>query len=73
MSSYPMPSHQWVPAPYVMPTAAAPIQQVDDYSLTAGHMSAAYKSDGQAPRGGIPIMLPSPETVPYNHMLPQVN
>lgn len=67
-----MPSPQWVPQ-YVMP--AAPIPPVDDsYSLAAaGHMGAAYKGDGQPPRG-VSVMLPSPEptAVPYNHMIPQV-
>lgn len=69
MPSYPI-ANQWVPQ-YVV-QAAAPIQQVDDYNMTATHMGGAYKSDGQPPRG-IPVMLPSPESVPYNHhMIPQV-
>ncbi|KAF5297068.1 hypothetical protein FQR65_LT10077 [Abscondita terminalis] len=71
MPAYAMPSAQWVPQ-YVM--SAAPIPQVDDsYNLAASHMGAAYKNDGQPPRG-VSVMLPSPEptAVSYNHMIPQL-
>ncbi|KAK4873849.1 hypothetical protein RN001_013209 [Aquatica leii] len=71
MPAYAMPSAQWVPQ-YVM--SAAPMQQVDDsYNLAASHMGAAYKNDGQPPRG-VSVMLPSPEptAVSYNHMIPQL-
>uniref|UniRef100_A0A1Y1NLU8 Protein alan shepard n=1 Tax=Photinus pyralis TaxID=7054 RepID=A0A1Y1NLU8_PHOPY len=70
MPAYAMPSTPWVPQ-YVM---SAPIPQVDDgYNLAASHMGAAYKGDGQPPRG-VSVMLPSPEptTVSYNHMIPQL-
>lgn len=57
---------------YVM-QAPAPMTQVDEsYNLAAGHISAAYKGDGQPPRS-ISVMVPSPEAaVPYNPMIPQV-
>ncbi|XP_018330605.1 protein alan shepard isoform X2 [Agrilus planipennis] len=69
VSAYAMPSAPWVPQ-YVM--SAPPLQTVEDgYNLAAAsHLSAAYKGDGQPPRG-MSVMLSSPEPA-YNHMIPQL-
>ncbi|KAL3274545.1 hypothetical protein HHI36_015927 [Cryptolaemus montrouzieri] len=51
----------WVPG-YVLPTASMP--SLDETYSLSGHLQAPYKNDGQGPRS-IPVMLSSPESVPY--------
>lgn len=52
------------PPPWVQGYVLPSMHTVDDTYSLPGHLTAPYKNDGQGPRN-IPVMLPSPESMPY--------
>ncbi|XP_044760591.1 protein alan shepard isoform X3 [Coccinella septempunctata] len=52
------------PPPWVQGYMLPSMHTVDDAYPMSGHLTAPYKNDGQGPRN-IPVMLPSPESMPY--------